>query len=70
MAGALRALGALLENDKKGIRKEAAWTISNITAGNPDQIEAVMQQVRALADRNLRHVSVERLASRFCTVEF
>lgn len=44
MAGALRALGALLENDKKGIRKEAAWTISNITAGNPDQIEAVMQQ--------------------------
>lgn len=30
---ALDALAALLENEKKGIRKEACWTISNITAG-------------------------------------
>jgi len=29
-------------NPKKGIRKEACWTISNITAGNPEQIQAII----------------------------
>jgi importin subunit alpha-1 len=38
----LPCLLALLANPKKGIRKEACWTISNITAGNPDQIAAVI----------------------------
>jgi len=33
----------LLTNPKKSIRKEACWTISNITAGNPDQIQAVFR---------------------------
>jgi len=32
----------LLSSPKKGIRKEACWTISNITAGNKDQIQAVV----------------------------
>jgi len=34
---------ALLVNPKKGIRKEACWTISNITAGNAEQIQAVIE---------------------------
>jgi importin subunit alpha-1 len=34
----LPCLLALLSNPKKGIRKEACWTISNITAGNHEQI--------------------------------
>ena len=39
---ALPCLLALLGNPKKGIRKEACWTISNITAGNKDQIQSVV----------------------------
>nr|GME14208.1 importin subunit alpha [Ipomoea batatas] len=31
----------LTQNYKKSIKKEACWTISNITAGNKDQIQAV-----------------------------
>lgn len=38
-AGALQALSALMSSPKDGIRKEACWTISNITAGNPNQIQ-------------------------------
>lgn len=30
------------DNPKKNIRKEACWTISNITAGTADQIQAVI----------------------------
>jgi hypothetical protein len=32
-------LGLLTHNHKKSIKKEACWTISNITAGNKDQIQ-------------------------------
>ena len=32
-------LDELLFHNKKTIRKETCWTISNITAGNPAQIE-------------------------------
>lgn len=42
LSSALPCLLALLVNPKKSIRKEACWTISNITAGNPDQIEFVI----------------------------
>ncbi|XP_022846381.1 importin subunit alpha-6-like [Olea europaea var. sylvestris] len=42
-----RALSCLLnlltQNYKKSIKKEACWTISNITAGNKDQIQAVIE---------------------------
>ena len=38
--GALTSLLAMLNSHKAAIRKEACWTISNITAGNKDQIQA------------------------------
>ncbi|KAL6527590.1 hypothetical protein OROMI_029401 [Orobanche minor] len=42
-----RALPCLLDllsqNNKKSIKKEACWTISNITAGNKEQIQAVIE---------------------------
>jgi len=41
-SGALPALLSLLSSPKEGIRKEACWTISNITAGSPHQIQAVV----------------------------
>ncbi|KAG1884715.1 ARM repeat-containing protein [Suillus subluteus] len=40
VSGALPALLSLLSSPKEGIRKEACWTISNITAGSPPQIQA------------------------------
>ena len=39
---ALPALLWMLDNPKKNIRKEACWTISNITAGTAEQIQAVI----------------------------
>ncbi|KAF7339547.1 Importin subunit alpha [Mycena sanguinolenta] len=36
------ALLQLLSSPKDGIRKEACWTISNITAGSPPQIQAII----------------------------
>ncbi|KAE8665493.1 Importin subunit alpha-1b [Hibiscus syriacus] len=36
-------LNLLTHNYKKSIKKEACWTISNITAGNVDQIQAVIE---------------------------
>ncbi|KAE8688512.1 Importin subunit alpha-4 [Hibiscus syriacus] len=33
----------LIQNHKKSIKKEACWTISNITAGNRSQIQAVIE---------------------------
>ncbi|KAK0456692.1 armadillo-type protein [Armillaria borealis] len=41
-SGALPALLSLLSSPKDGIRKEACWTISNITAGSPPQIQSVI----------------------------
>ncbi len=32
----------LLSNNHKGIRKESAWALSNITAGTPEQIQAAI----------------------------
>lgn len=36
---ALHCLYHLLNSSQESIRKEACWTISNITAGNPQQIQ-------------------------------
>ena len=36
---ALPALLWMLDNAKKNIRKEACWTISNITAGTSEQVQ-------------------------------
>lgn len=41
-AGALPKLRDLLQNRRMNIVKEACWSISNITAGNSDQIQAVI----------------------------
>ena len=35
-------LGKLLQHSRMNLVKEAAWTVSNITAGNPDQIQTVI----------------------------
>lgn len=40
--GILPALSQLLNSPKEAIRKEACWTISNITAGNTIQIQNVI----------------------------
>ena len=40
---ALPAFRRLLQHSKNSIQKESAWTISNITAGNVDQIQAVLE---------------------------
>ena len=42
-SGALPALLSLLSSPKDGIRKESCWTISNITAGSPMQISAIIE---------------------------
>ncbi len=39
---ALPAFHTLLRHNKINIQKEAAWAISNITAGNTTQIQAVI----------------------------
>lgn len=41
-AGGLQHLGLLLQHHRINIVKEAAWTISNITAGNMEQIQHVI----------------------------
>jgi len=40
--GCLALLLPLLSSPKRGIRKEACWTLSNITAGTDTQIQAVI----------------------------
>ncbi|XP_014677960.1 PREDICTED: importin subunit alpha-7-like [Priapulus caudatus] len=52
--GALPCLLHLLNSPKESIRKEACWTISNITAGNRQQIQAVI-------DANIFPVLIEIL---------
>jgi importin subunit alpha-6/7 len=39
--GALGKLAALMQHPKKHVRKETCWTLSNVTAGNRSQIQAV-----------------------------
>jgi len=40
--GCLPVFTSLLAHQKHSIQKEAAWMISNVTAGNPNQIQAVI----------------------------
>jgi hypothetical protein len=49
-------LQLLTNNHKKSIKKEACWTISNITAGNKDQIQVTlsgMHHIRIACAENL-----------------
>ena len=41
--GILPILGSLLKHGKTNVVKEAAWTLSNITAGPAEQIQAVIE---------------------------
>ena len=47
-AGVLPVLYKLMDHQKKGIRKEACWAISNITAGTPSQIETVLSHTNIM----------------------
>ena len=42
-ANALPVFHTLLSHHKIGVQKEAAWTLSNITAGTQTQIQTVIQ---------------------------
>lgn len=42
-SGALGAFDKILQHPKNNIQKEGAWAISNITAGNPQQIQCVIE---------------------------
>jgi hypothetical protein len=53
--GALPCLLSLLtHNHKKSIKKEACWTISNITAGNKEQIQVSMHALEVHVLRFVR----------------
>jgi hypothetical protein len=43
-AGALGALVPLLSHPRRNIKREAAWAVSNVAAGTPTQLAAVMAQ--------------------------
>lgn len=63
--GALNCLLNLLTaNHKKSIKKEACWTISNITAGTKEQIQAVIDSQLVSPLVHLLGVSAAQLASR------
>jgi importin subunit alpha-1 len=53
---ALSALLSLLSSPKDGIRKEACWTISNITAGNTTQIQVNVGKAMLCKDPPLTQV--------------
>ncbi len=42
--GVLRHMHKLLETGKESVKKEACWTLSNITAGTAEQIQAVIDE--------------------------
>lgn len=42
-SGALEKIVNLLSHEKRAVRREACWTLSNITAGSPDQIALVVR---------------------------
>lgn len=43
-AGVLPQYKQLLKNTRRNIRKETAWALSNVTAGNKDQIQKVVDE--------------------------
>jgi importin subunit alpha-2 len=67
-AGALGAFNSLLTHNKTNVQKEAAWTISNITAGSVKQIQSVIEAgllphvVAILAKVNTLKMTREELA--------
>ena len=53
-SGLLKPFPQLLRHHKPNIVKEAAWTLSNITAGTRDQIQMIIGQ--GLKPKNFRVV--------------
>lgn len=43
---ALPCLLHLLSSPRESVRKEACWTVSNITAGNPQQIQVCISDIK------------------------
>jgi len=62
---ALSCLLPLLNSTKESIRKEACWTISNITAGNRQQIQVSLYRKGFGIENNLYSDSVYKIFS-FC----
>eukprot|EP01083_Nonionella_stella_P289723 985926_1 len=66
-AGGLDALAKLIHHEKDSIRKDVCWALSNITAGNSDQINQVFQLglaqsiIHLLCDDNNFDVKTEAL---------
>ena len=66
----IEALEHLLNSTTKTIRKEAMWSLSNITAGNENQIAAVIGRP-SLLDKLLTLITndVEEVRKKLLTVE-
>ena len=57
-SGALSVFPTLLQHPKNNVMKEAAWAISNVAAGNTEQIQALIDNNVLLPIVNiLRNVS-------------
>lgn len=50
---ALPCLLHLLASSKESVRKEACWTISNITAGNRQQIQVITKNYETILKKQL-----------------
>jgi importin subunit alpha-6/7 len=44
LPGCLQTIFSLLSHDKRSVRREACWTLSNIAAGNESQIRILISQ--------------------------
>lgn len=56
---------ALLNNPRESVRKEACWTLSNITAGNKQQIQVSNISERKAADFSFDFVIFKVLFRKF-----
>lgn len=45
-----RLVGLATSHEKRAIVKEACWCLSNITAGNPEQIEMLIKNQEQVTD--------------------
>jgi len=48
MSGVVPALNALLNSNKGSTRREAAWALSNVTAGSRSQIQVRLIFIQSL----------------------
>jgi importin subunit alpha-1 len=55
---ALQRLSLLLTHEKKPIKREACWCLSNITAGSGEQIQCIVRDKQML-DRLIHLINTE-----------